>query len=378
MKIKYGLLMIILISGCQDKYMPNINVPASGFLVVEGFINAGTGPTVITLTRASSLDSPAIVKENGATIEVQSQSGASYPLSEDSSGSYSVNQIPVDNTQQYRLHIKTSNGKEYLSAYAPVNIAPPIDSVSWSGSADGVTISVTAHDPQNKVQYYSWQYVETWQYNSAYESSLKYVHDSIQLRSQDEYIYNCWRSDLSTNISIASSATLSSAVIYEYPLTLISYATTDKLAIKYSILVKQYALSKDWYEWQQKIKKNTEQVGSIFDAQPSETGGNIVCTTNPTEMVIGFIGCSSETDKRIFISRTELPPAIVFTGNETCAADTVANDPTKLSLEFSGGYEIPIDGAYANGQLIGYTGSTAECVDCRLKGGTLTKPSFWQ
>jgi hypothetical protein len=378
MKIKYGLLLIMLICGCQDKYMPAVNVPASGFLVVEGFINAGSGPTSITLTRASSLDSPAIIKETGAAIEVQSQSGASYPLSEDSSGSYSTNQIPVDNTQQYRLHIKTSNGKEYLSAYAPVNIAPPIDSVSWIGAPDGVTISVTTHDPQNKVQYYSWQYEETWQYNSAYESSIKYVHDSIQLRQPDEYIYTCWRSDLSTNISIASSATLSSAIIYEFPLTQIPFASSDKLVIKYSILVKQYALTKDWYEWQLKIRRNTEQVGSIFDAQPSETGGNIVCTTNPDEMVIGFIGCTSETDKRIFIDRAELPPAIIYTGNETCGVDTVGVDPIALESKFANDFEIPIDAVFANGQLIGYSGSDADCVDCRLRGGTLTKPSFWQ
>ncbi len=72
-----------------------------------------------------------------------------------------------------------------------------------------------------------------------------------------------------------------------------------------------------------KLKNNTEQLGSIFDAQPSETGGNLHCKTDPTEQVIGFIGCSSQTQKRIFINRYELPDVSVLTGYEVCSIDSV-------------------------------------------------------
>jgi hypothetical protein len=377
--VSYGLLFMLCICGCQDKYMPKINVPASGFLVVEGFINAGTGPTSISITRASSLDSPALIKEQSAEVEVQSQNGASYPLALDSIGNYSTSQIPVDNSQQYRLHIKTSNGKEYLSAYSPVNISPPIDSVNWTPGPDAVNIFVTTHDPQNKIQYYQWQFEETWKYMAEYQSSLKYVIGTgIVLRPENEDFYTCWRGDLSTVVDIASSATLSSALIYEFPVTQVPYFTSDKLVNRYSILVKQYALTKDWYEWQLKVQKNTERLGSIFDSQPSETGGNIVCTTNPSEMVIGFIGCTSETVKRIFIDRSQIPPVKVFTGYEACEESGVGLDSTVLYNFFAGGFYIPIDMVYKNGILVGYSAAGPECVDCRLKGGTTTAPTFWQ
>jgi Domain of unknown function (DUF4249) len=375
----YGLLLLLFVFSCQDKYMPKINVPPSGFLVVEGFINAGNGPTRISLTRASSLDSPAIIQELGAAVDVQSQNGASFPLTQDSTGSYSIPQIPVDNAQQYRLHIKTSNGKEYLSAYSPVNMSPPIDSVTWTAGSDAVSIFVTTHDPQNKVQYYQWQFEETWKYTAEYQSNLKYVIGTgIVLRPPDELFYTCWRSEPSTVVDIATSATLSSALIYEFPVTQVPYFTSDKLVNRYSILVKQYALTKEWYEWQLKVQKNTERVGSIFDSQPSETGGNIVCTTNPAEMVIGFIGCSSETEKRIFIDRTQIPPVKVFTGYEACEESGVGLDSTALYNFFAGGFYIPIDFVYKNGILVGYSAAGPECVDCRLKGGTTTEPSFWQ
>jgi hypothetical protein len=135
---------------------------------------------------------------------------------------------------------------------------------------------------------------------------------------------------LSTTISIANTEKLTANVIYQFPLTQIPYNTSDKLIDRYSILVKQYALTRDWYEWNQKIKKNTEQLGSIFDAQPSETGGNIHCVTDPLETVVGFVGCTTETEKRIFIDRTEIPRGIISTGYEFCVPDTVAPNPSTL------------------------------------------------
>ena len=151
-------------------------------------------------------------------------------------------------------------------------------------------------------------------------------------------IYTCWRSDVSTTINIASTEKLSSNVIYEYPVTLVPYNNTNKLIDEYSILVKQTALSQDWYEWVQKVQRNTEQLGSIFDALPSETGGNIHNTADPTEMVIGFIGTSTETEKRIFINRTQIPPTIVYSGYESCKLDTtglsVRNCRLSLDSEF--------------------------------------------
>ncbi len=44
MKIKNLFLVFIIFWACKSKYMPAINYPATGYLVVEGFINAGTDP----------------------------------------------------------------------------------------------------------------------------------------------------------------------------------------------------------------------------------------------------------------------------------------------------------------------------------------------
>ncbi len=381
MKIIFGVLILIIFAACKDKFSPEVHFPPAGFLVVEGYINSGGGSTTITLTRAASVDSIAVIPEPGAQVDVQSAAGASYLLTDQGGGKYSVDQLPIDPNQTYRLYIKTSNGKEYVSDFSQAKMTPPIDTVGWTPGSDGITIHVSTHDDQNKSIYYQWQYEETWKYNSAYESKLEFnpVDSTIYIRPDSELIYTCWSSDQSTDILIGSSASLSSDIIYQFPLTMISYSTTNKLVLRYSILVKQMVLTKDWYEWEQKLKKNTEQLGSIFDPQPSQTGGNVHCQTDPSETVVGFVGCSSQTEERIFIDRSQLPPVSVYSGYENCAQDTALNAKLALYIYFGSGIGIPIQPYHDPfGNLSKYYGSTAGCVDCRVRGGTLTQPDFWK
>jgi hypothetical protein len=377
MKFWRGFIIVILFLGCRDKYVVQTNTPPAGFLVVEGFINVN-GTTNIMMTRSSSLDSPMLIPEPGAQVEVQSDNGVSFLLTENPGGHYSGNAMILDPAQQYRLHILTTNGREYLSDLTAAKITPPIDTVTWTGNSTAVTIYVSTHDSQNQPGYYQWQFDETWKYSSAFSSTLEYVDDQLIPRPDSDGIYYCWRSDVSTNINVASTEKLSENVISNYPLTEIPYATSDKLIDKYSILVRQYSLTKEWYEWNQKIKKNTEQLGSIFDAQPSETGGNIHCVTDPTETVVGFVGCTTETQKRIFISRYDIPPAVILSGYEFCIKDTIGLDPSVIHARLSQGFYLPVHPVYILGLLKGYEISGPDCVDCRLKGGTTVKPPFWQ
>jgi hypothetical protein len=379
MKMKHWVLLLFVLGGCTDKYVANVKVPVAGYLVVEGFINI-SGTTNIIMSRASGLDSPVFIPEPGAQLEIQSTSGFNYPLEEAGGGNYFVAGLNLDPTQEYRLHIKTNNGKDYLSDISKVNVTPPIDSLSWTANSDGVTVYVTTHNSAVQPGYYQWTFSETWQYTSRYFSSEKYddANGFLYMRADSDYIYNCWRSDSSTVIDIANTEKLSSNLIFQFPVTTVPYNNTDKMSVEYSILVKQTSLSSDWYDWVQKVQRNTEQLGSIFDAQPSETGGNIHNTADPTEVVIGFIGTSTETEKRLFINKIQLPPVIVYTGDDNCKLDTTGLNSPDIISKFQQGIYLPVAYIYYMGFPSGITSSIPDCVDCRTKGGTLTKPDFWQ
>jgi hypothetical protein len=377
MKAIRWLLVVIIWGACTQKYNPPYHVPvANGPLVVEGYINVGPGPTFITLSRVTSLDSPAIITQAGALISVEMQDGGILPLSEMGNGQYAISQIPVNPSEQYRLRIATPDGKAYSSDFSSPIVTPPIDSVSWRLTPEGVNIYVSTHDISNDTGYYRWQYEETWEYTSGYPSGYEYVGGGTVIsRPHSDMIFKCWSSFISSDILIGTSATLGSDMIYEFPITPVLFST-QKLVLKYSILVKQYEITQDWYNWDEKIKKNTEQLGSIFDAQPSEISGNLHCISNPDEQVIGFVGCTTETEKRIFIDRsTQLPQSqVIFSGYEYCIVDTVANDPDQLATVFQNGSYIP----FACSPLCGgFLYSTADCVDCRLKGGSVIKPPYW-
>lgn len=144
--------------------------------------------------------------------------------------------------------------------------------------------------------------------------------------------------------------------------------------VRYSILVKQRALTKEAYTYYDKLKKTTENLGGLFDPQPGQVTGNIKNLSNPGEVVLGYFSGGSEVSERIFIKVNELPLNIRHYQQEgNCYQDTVL---VEQLVGLSGGYNL-INGVYEQITLVGYTFSSQGCTDCRKMGGTLTKPDFW-
>jgi Domain of unknown function (DUF4249) len=170
---------------------------------------------------------------------------------------------------------------------------------------------------------------------------------------------------------VGSSAKLDQDIISLAPITVIPF-TSVKITVRYSILVKQYALTKEGYDYWDILKKNTEQLGTIFDPQPSHLFSNIHCVTNPDEEVIGFISAGSTTEKRLFISRNEVDP---WNFVSRCDEQTLVL-PNEYKSIFGGGILIPLNPLVMNGFVIGFYGGAPTCIDCRLTG-TNVKPSFW-
>src|SRR6185312_3029347 len=119
-------------------------------------------------------------------------------------------------------------------------------------------------------------------------------------------ISQCWQSDSSNTIVLGSSAKLAKDVIAGQPVTSV-ISSAEKLGDEYSIQVRQYALTTDAYNFYVNLKKNTEQLGSVFDALPSEINGNMHSITNPSDPMIGYISVGSTSKLRIFTSNRQTP-----------------------------------------------------------------------
>jgi Domain of unknown function (DUF4249) len=379
--VPYITFMIILTGSCKEKYLPSITSPSTGYLVTEGFINSGQGPTTITLSRSIKLvDSVDILYEHNALVNIESNNNETFPLSENGNGVYVSSSLNLNNNQKYHLTIKTQDGKEYASDFATVKRTPDIDSISWKQENGGVRIYVSTHDPQNNTKYYHWKFEETWEIHSVYYSSLVYIYDqnstpiAVGYRnpdgSVDTTIYKCWNTVNSTNINLGSSEKLSKDLIY-LPLVYIDPGS-EKLSVLYSINVRQYALSHEGYLFFQKIKKNTEQLGSIFDPQPSELKGNIHCLTNPAETVIGYIDISEEKILRKFISRADLQ---AWDYRADCITYKIDNNRDSI-LEHGIGLSPTTPASFGIAITSFYAANDKNCIDCTLRG-TNVRPSFW-
>ncbi|TSD64913.1 DUF4249 domain-containing protein [Inquilinus sp. KBS0705] len=381
--ILYIALLAIAIS-CKKPYTPPQITAPSSYLVVEGTINSGSDTTFINLSRTRNLgDSVNVSGERGATVIVEGD-GTSYNLPELRNGVYAHQGLNLDVTKKYHLRIKTADGQEYLSDDVEVKSAPPIDDVGYEIKDKGLQINVSTHDPANKTLYYRWEYVETWRFHTRYRSDFVVApaRDTVILRTAENQIYYCFNTVASSTISIASSTKLSQDVISKAPLTLIA-PESDKISMRYSILVKQYALTKEAYEFWENLKKNTETLGSIFDALPSEISGNIHNIKNPSEPVIGYISAGAVQSKRVFIDKSQLPDTWKTAYPESCRQDTTLyvgdhgfNEVRDYILL---GTAIPTASITdpRGFTIIGFYRTDPICADCTLRG-RVQQPAFWK
>ncbi|WP_316766376.1 DUF4249 domain-containing protein [Pedobacter frigiditerrae] len=367
--------LFLLLSSCKENFNPVVASVNTNILVVEGIINTGADSTIINLSRTVLVSQKTTAKpETGATVTVESESNQVYPLPELSTkkGTYGSLPLNLDPNKKYRLRIRTTNGTVYLSDFVETKISPVIDVLGYDADVTkGLQIYVNTKDQADKTRYYRWEYEETWIFYAAYQSVLIWDGKNVVFRDPANSIYQCWGNTKSSTIVLGSSVKLDKDVIFKQPIVL-NPSTSEKFTERYSILVKQYALTKEAYDFWQNLKKNTESLGSIFDAQPSQLTGNIHNQTNPLEPVIGFISAGTIQKQRIYITKGELPGFNKPLNADCNAAVVEPLTPFDFPLYFQSGFTIPISFSGT-----GVLASGKECVDCTLRG-TNKKPAFWQ
>lgn len=387
--IMYMVFIYMLFISCKKPYAPSIVSADNHFLVVEGVINSSLDSTVIILSRTIKISGRNSANpETRSQVSIENDQHTDYPLKETKPGRYVSAPLNLDPSHKYNLKITTADGRMYQSDFEKIQSTPPIDTLYYTTGPSGLSIYSATHDPSNGTRYYRWEYFETYVYISGLNSYFKFdnsYHFNTQksvYRDSNEWVNVCYNTDTSSNILLNSSAKLSSDVITENPITQLS-SSSEKIYHRYSILVKQYALTKEAYQFWSLMKTNTEKLGGIFDAQPTQVVGNIHCISNPSEPVIGYISVSTVSQKRIFIDRTELPVWPYAPSN--CQAFYLTwykhgSVPSDLLYFIDIPMELVTSFYDKQKKDTGYTVKVGsyDCVDCRYHGGTTIKPPFWK
>lgn len=374
MKPKNYLVLLtglLIISSCITQFVPETEEEDT-MLVVEGMLTDQPGGCIVRLSKSLPLSSVSSTEVlSGCTVVISDDNGNWVNLYETRPGIYVNSLYRGYMGRKYKLHVNTNNPdmayKSYESLSMEMKPVPGIDSLYYEKldtevALDGrikeqeCQVYLNTSDPNGICKHYRWDYSETWMFRLPYDVPNR----------------ECWITNNSNSIFIKNTSVLSEDVIDRFPIHYVS-ARTDRLSVRYSLLVNQYSLNEDEFNYWEKLQNVTENVGSLYDITPVSIPGNIYCVEEPKEKVLGYFSVSSIVSKRIFIKDNFKGLVRLY---EECPTDTVYGEqPAPEGLGIS--YWLIIDNSFDMDNPYRVYTQIKGCADCTLRG-TNVEPSFWR
>ncbi len=310
------LLLAWVFSTCIDPYTPKLSGYES-LLVVEGVMTDDTVPYVVRLSHNIQNEDSIPERISDATVAISDETGSITYLENCGDGIYKTDPEEFTGTigKTYSLHIVTSDDKEYISAPSEMLPVPGIEDIYYEKDTefsndqteilDGIRLYIDTEQGSGEHQYLRWEYEETWKFGLADYKRYYYGADSVIRPIYDPKEF-CFKTIRSTEILHGALVPGQSGFINRLPVCFIAPSESDRLTIQYSILVKQYSLSKEAYEFWNNLKQVSETGGSIFDKQPFLITSNITNVNDPDEKVLGYFQVSAVKQERKTIIPAEL------------------------------------------------------------------------
>lgn len=374
------LFIFITLGGCIEPFTPNIDESQES-LVIEGQITDKEGNHYIHISRSAPYNDPHKIPEQDCQVEVVDNYGNSFEFYESESGVYRQ-WLPKDFLNigtQYKVKIITADEKNYESDFDELlSPSPAIDSIYYEietretydpdNPLYGIQFYIDLDAPDDFARNYRWELEETWEYEAAYR--IQYYYDgTIHPIDDPFFLFRCWRTDRIQQIYTSTTRYLSGNTINKFPLQYVSNLT-NRLKIKYSLLVKQYSLSNEAYDYWYQIQKQSQESGGLYETQPAHIG-NISNVNDNEEVVLGFFNVSSVTEKRIFVS--ESFNFRIYGPN--CHLEVIRSNSRLRRYSIFPLYMISLNEL---GTGLPYGIGYGTCFDCRAGGGKTERPDFWE
>ncbi|MBN2349217.1 MAG: DUF4249 domain-containing protein [Bacteroidales bacterium] len=384
MKVNSKLVPVIfffLTMGCIEPFTPDID-DHQPVLVIEGNITNEEGYQYITISRSSIVGKEEhYFPERLSDVIILDDKGNSFNCDEYSGGHYRcwMGQEYLTAGTQYKVNVKTQDGREYESDFDELLACPPIDKIYYEvqerATYDpqfpeyGIQLYVETDATGNFVDNFRWKIIETWEYHSEYLLEYYYDGDFKEFFGPKDSLFYCWKTEPVNEIYTISTKQLSSKNL-KVPVRFVSNQT-NRLKYGYTALVKQYSLSDAAFEYWDKIQKQVQETGGLYETQPLRIFGNIRCISHPEEIALGFFYATSLQEKRIFVNED-----FDFYINDYLCAPLQTD-----AMEFFDFLRTLTRADFPYWILktpTRYDLADKACFDCALRGGTHIKPEFWQ
>ncbi len=370
------LLFATLLS-CRTPYEPEVPAEELRILVVEGYLDTEGLRSELKLSRTAPLGAEsAFYPETRAKVLLKSTTGQAFSLIETELGTY-VFERNIDEKQNYVLEIELNSGERYVSELMQPIVTPEIINAGFKRDEEGVEVYATTQGNANADDFL-WTFEETWIYRPRIRTPYIYIPELKDVRDRKEEEQNslCFKTESSPGILLETSSRFRDQVVFQKTITEIPEGD-ERIMERYSILISQKGLaSKDVAFWEI-LKKNTEDIGSIFSPLPSLIGGNIKSLDAAKSPVIGQVSLGVVRQKRVYINFLEvLPWDYLDPSFNDCS---IGLDPifrTDYQTIFGNGAVVPARPLMVGTAIVGYYPSSKRCTDCTLYASKI-KPSFW-
>lgn len=380
LKFKRSVVLVALI-GLVVSCVEEIAIESVGFeeaIVIEGTITNEAKQHQIKLSKVFAIDNNGPGHLSGASVKVTGNS--EYVFEETEPGIYiSRDSFAARAGVDYQLQVLV-NGEEYESDPMQLTGTSSIGEleatrIDYRGE-NGVAITLDNQTSTGSPNYYRYEYIETFKFNANYYKIKDIViEDGMPVevpKIKEEY--TCYRTEGSQEIILANTNSLSEDSVNDL---LINFIGSDnpKISNRYSILVKQYVISRGAYTYYKILEELSGSDNLFSQSQPGFFSGNITNINNPVEKVIGYFDVSSVTSRRTYFNYEDFydpqsirPRFVPFAACEPAVYDT----PTLIVMVESG----TVKWAETLGEH-SFKVVPARCVDC-TRFGTNEKPEFWE
>ena len=278
---------------------------------------------------------------------------------------------------EYSISIFTPEGKEYHSDFQELIELVDLESVyaesikllhiDYPFGLPGYQFYVDTKTAPTQENYFLWSMTETFEYDADHELAFVETRFGDRIYNSPRYdtLYTCWKTQKVNYIFTATTSKLSIPQITGQPIHFVS-TESKKLTKRYSVLVQQYTIGENAYNYWQSIVEQSSNENFLVSSQPYTIKGNIENINNEEEIVLGYFTVASVSQKRIFVERLYDP----FYYN-TCIALT---NPIAI-----GDFKKIVNPPYFWTEVEENTFGILHkyCIDCRTEGGSLEKPEFW-
>ena len=385
----YLILMTLMFSACVEPFDIKTETFESA-LVIEGTITDKMETQQIKLSRTFRLEEEGPAPENNAQVKVIGDNGTEYFFTPIGEGIYQSNiQFDAQTGVNYSLEIITQDGSAYASNPSTINGTSVIADFSAKRTfqpmngidTEGIAILVDSRSTSTNNSYYRYTYEETYEIRSRYNITHKLVVTAdggfaiVQKEAPDHI---CYTTKFSKDIILTKTNILTDNNI-ERSLVHFIDKKSRVTAYRYSILVRQYSLSREAYEFYKILRELSGSESLFSQNQPGFINGNVFSVDNSKEKVLGYFSVSAVDSKRLFFSFSDFFDYSEFPLREL---DCSISRPAILNLPWlveSGAVQfigIP-NGNFPDEKGTGpYRVAPSFCIDCTISG-TTEVPEFW-